>query len=681
MQDFLIAVVVLLLYMAAACGWGRFVLDRLPLDVRPGPAFATTFGFGIWIFVGGLLNALRLAFPLALDSMLVLGLLSALFTGARSLRGTPWLSGVLGRRPGGAPPLDSAPAAAFIGTAALYLALSQMPSRAFNYHDDFCTYLTRPLRMLQTGTLGGNLFDLLGTDSLGSQAFMQSFFVDILGVDYVNGFDTVSCFVLGLCLLHELSRRLEAHWMCALAAGLLFTFIHPQIVNVSSLYSGSLMALAAISSCILFADAITAEDARRSAAGAAIVGLFLAALVSLKMTYAPFAAAFYLVFAGLSIWSTNARRATARAMVQLGLSALVALGPWLWLTMPNYLRALRVPSPRGGEVVQGVGSPGLGLLQRAAIAFSARETFWGGRYLTYSAVASLLLVTGVVSLAGLRSRDPRVRQRAAPLAAACFAAVLTFVLNIQIVDPNLVARYSAPILIAVASAAAILIIRRPWNPPEQGWPARDRSFHPGSAAVLGVAVLIALAFAGDFATRCRRGWQLRTQLSFGFLDDPRSLDAYMTYNESVLRGALAGRVRALQNETEEGEAILATVATPFQFDFARNPVHVLNEGSFFSPWCDLPLRGGPEVARRYLLDRGIRYVMFQTRGFGIRSDGDYAAFARSPFQMYRRQGEANLEYRKILRDLSAASRVVARSAGLVLIDISGRPRPDVATPD
>jgi len=33
--------------------------------------------------------------------------------------------------------------------------------------------------MLQTGTIGGNNFDILGTDSLGGQSFLQAFILAV----------------------------------------------------------------------------------------------------------------------------------------------------------------------------------------------------------------------------------------------------------------------------------------------------------------------------------------------------------------------------------------------------------------------------------------------------------------------------------------------------------------------
>jgi hypothetical protein len=66
------------IYSSALFGWG-YLLAYLFRITWPFP-FTICFGMAVWIFLGGILNMLEIAYPLALDSITLLGLgFSALF--------------------------------------------------------------------------------------------------------------------------------------------------------------------------------------------------------------------------------------------------------------------------------------------------------------------------------------------------------------------------------------------------------------------------------------------------------------------------------------------------------------------------------------------------------------------------------------------------------------------------
>jgi len=95
---------------------------------------------------------------------------------------------------------------------ALCAAVLLLPSEVFNHGDDFHTYTPRVMRMLQTGSLGGDAFGHFGLDSLGSQSFFHGFFMSGDSIKLLNGFNAVTCFALCLLLVGELSLRWRLPW-------------------------------------------------------------------------------------------------------------------------------------------------------------------------------------------------------------------------------------------------------------------------------------------------------------------------------------------------------------------------------------------------------------------------------------------------------------------------------------
>src|SRR5262249_22102300 len=90
--------------------------------------------------------------------------------------------------------------------------LTLMPTTLFNAGDDFHTYVPRVMRMVQTGSVGGNAFDASGLDSLGSQSFFHGFFLRGMSIEWLNGFDAVACFTMLLLLAAEVSMRWRLPW-------------------------------------------------------------------------------------------------------------------------------------------------------------------------------------------------------------------------------------------------------------------------------------------------------------------------------------------------------------------------------------------------------------------------------------------------------------------------------------
>jgi len=678
MRNFLVSLLAILIYLTAAYGWGRLATNRLYLNNRPGWAFTVVFGLGIWIFIGGILNAARLAYPLALDMILGLGVGFAVVFAYPSLsknRITSYFHDLRSRLSSAShfreiflPHLLPVAIIVFIF---LFLVLTQMPASAFNFHDDFHTYMPRPIRMLQTGGLGGNPFDVLGVDSMGGQAFLQSFFVNHLPVSFINAFDLIACFVLCLFFLREIWLRQKKHWIFLLASLVTFVVINPMYVNISSLYSGSLMVLATIYSFMMLSDLMRSVDYKQMLTGILFVSLFLTSLVSLKLTFVFFAAMYFVVYFGLSLLFCENR---SRMFRTIGLAVLVMvflISPWVLLSLPNYLSALHLALD--GQALPITGDREGIFLSNVVTVFSLNESFWGGNYLSYSLIALLLVVAGSVSLIQLIKSQDRLQQpRLMTVSAACVAAVVSYFVNLYLLDPDTAIRYSIPILIPVASVTLLLVSQAGLSPqsPSLRNSMRLGNVNAGSIAVLATAVLISSLFSYELVNRIKHAYQQRTQVSLPIYSPIYKW--YFQYNEAALGKPAADWVYTLQHKIEEGRTIFAMISVPIHFDYARNPIFIYSEGGILNPWLALPLNDHPEASRKYLSDSGIQYVIFEYQGVGMKQDSQLLSYLHSPYWMIRDIGERSIKFRSILRYLAENSLLIYRDSRVVIFDINQR---------
>src|SRR5206468_1640844 len=174
--------------------------------------------------------------------------------------------------------------------------LTLMPTTLFNAGDDFHTYAPRVVRMVQTGSVGGNAFDASGLDSLGSQSFFHGFFLFESSIELLNGFDAVACFTLLLLLVAEVSLRWRLPWYVGTMAVICVLAINPQYVNISPLYSGALLVAGLIACGAMLGTALSTGRSRPAFRAEVTLALIASTLATLKVTLAFFTLLYLLCF-------------------------------------------------------------------------------------------------------------------------------------------------------------------------------------------------------------------------------------------------------------------------------------------------------------------------------------------------------------------------------------------------
>jgi hypothetical protein len=626
---FLVAAVAL-----AAYGWGRPVVRWAYGDVHPYPAFSVAVGVSLLTALGGLLNLFHIAYAPLLGATLLAGFVFAIATIRRHRV----------ERSGAPDSLDRGEWVVRVALLALavFFAATLIPSQAFNFHDDFHTYFARPLRMLVTGSLGGDEFELLGVDSLGAQSYWHGVFIFAADPSWLNGFDAVFSFLLAGFLLIDLRRRLEASSAYLIAAALVYVAINPQTVNISALFSGVAIMLG-----IAFAAVQLGSGGARRALP---LGLLLATLAALKTTFIAFAGVFVVVYFCLWLWrdGTQALKTAAGTAV----IASLALLPWLAIHARHYFDTLE-----SLPVNEGAAAPGL--LKGWLALLSTDPLVYGGRAVYYGAVIALL---GVGLAVTLRAYRPHGDKPADPLfvtvAAMCAGALGMFSATLGVMDPLTALRYACPALIAVLPLLLLSVSRLP------GAPFAVGGIGAGVWASGAIAVLVGGMFADTLGGRIARAYMSHTTASF-----PVS-PQYLRYNNLALGDAGRLRTRLAQEQVPAGKPLLAWVSTPFQLDFARNSVFIASEPGWMNRWLDLPIGAAPETLRAYFLARGVRHLLWEHTGGGMPDSQRYSNFSASPFPIYRRLAQVNRYMQDAWQKLAQSSQLLYDAHGIAVIDLA-----------
>jgi hypothetical protein len=400
-------------------GWGWAFRRSLGLESATLPATIAQ-GMAAVVFVGGILNLLRLAYPAALAAVAGIGVLLAI--GALQ-------QGVSVERP----PI----AIALLIAAVLILTIAtQLPPSIYNFHDDFQKYFAYPVRMVETGTVFGSPLSAMGLQTLGAQAFLDGFVVAFFPIAYINGVDAVFGLFLCLILAAQVTPSRITSAVCVLSVFL----INPQYVNISTLYCGSALIMAMVMESL--------QDA-----GPATLGLLYAALIAMKPIFAVFIAIHVLAIAAAS----GGIRAGVRWALRTGMAAAIFLSPWALVQTPNYLAGFHSHHPATPAPAD-LDSDIFGLLSLGPLEY-------GSTPLNYTLLVLAIAICGLICW--------RIKPAAPKMLACCAAGVVTFFVFIYVLGPMNYGyehglRYYTTVAIGLAPVVfgftALSVGRRVWLP-------------------------------------------------------------------------------------------------------------------------------------------------------------------------------------------------------------------------
>jgi hypothetical protein len=515
-------------------GWGWAFRRVVGLEQGTWPATAA-LGMGVVVFLGGILNLVRLAHPWALALIAAAGILLSLVSLAA-------VRDVRFERP---PLLISLLIAAIV----IFTISTQLPPNVYNFRDDYQKYFAYPVRMLETGTVFGSPLSAMGVQTLGAMPFLDGFVIAFLPIVYVNGVDAVFGLFLCLILASQFTQGRRDLLAMTVVCVLSVIVIDPQYVNISTLYCGSALIMAMV--------ALPMETAAPSAAA---LGLLYAALIAMKPTFAVFVAIHLLAIA----FSTGIRQA-----IRIGVASAIFLSPWVLLHAPHYLAGLHAHIPAPTPL------PGKTEVDEINL-FSFEASEYGAPPICYTALIASIGVCGFLCFRAARTTSLKIVE-------CCASGVVTFFTFIYIFGPLHAGyehsmRYFTPIAIALAPAAF-------------GWTAYYASTNQLRSRAwriwlpLMVAIVPMEFFAPSLGTRIQWAAASHSVSSYDWLalDKP-----YVDYSQQVLYGTEKQAVKALQERIPAGEPVLAWLNAPFYLDYKRNRIIDIDPAGVGNPWAVVP---------------------------------------------------------------------------------------------
>ncbi|MBI5771650.1 MAG: hypothetical protein HZA93_28015 [Verrucomicrobia bacterium] len=585
---------IIIALVAAGClaGWGRVAASFTGAALSPWP-LRLAVGIATVIFVGGCLNAFRVAVPLAIDLIVVAGVVLA-------------LAGVWRERSKAMPKRSwsAAGKGMAVVVAGLVVALFLTPQQTFNWQDDFERYFSYPVRMLATGTLGGNPLGYIGVDTLGGQAFLQALVVRYLPLEYLGSAETAVALLL--CLLLAVDGT--AGWRGAVvtvAAQATLLVIDPQIANVSSVFTTAVLVMAA---CFLGRTLFEPTVGRWSLL---LPGLVYAGLIALKTINVIFVAGHLgaLVIVGL-VNGRSARELVGKIAGIAGWTGF-ALLPWWVVHAPTYLAAIGVRH----EV------PAADVVREPFGLFSLTSSVYGVPPILFTVVA----LGGLAVVSAWQIGVWRKRESAEPAVlagiAAGGAALVAYVGLVAVLAPLIFGqvasiRYCSPMLIGAVPAMVVLL-----GAVETRGPMRH---HGAMAGALALTALVA------FLPSAKRRWeQIVGRGSLLVFADLAGSDYYAAYNDWVLRGKVRQFHETMQALVPAGEPIVVWTTAPFWLNFARNPIYNTSQHGL-----GLPRKTWPQA----------RYVIWQYRGAAVFKREQYVEWLRAPGASDRISAARALEF-------------------------------------
>ena len=496
MSQKLYQLIVVGLFLFSAFGWGRLMRRFVDRRIFLFHSLTAILGLALLGLLGGILNLLHLVGTPAWLGLFAIGLVSA---SRYLLRQRPWQRHSF---PRASIPLWVAPG---LAVAAAWLLL---PGSVFNLADDFHTYVTRAMRMAQTGSIAGSAFDSLGLDSLGSPSFFHCFFLLASGVEALNGFDAVACFALCLLLIAELSLRWRMSWWLGLSAMLGLVSINPQYVNISPLYAGAAGILALMVCGTLAGRSLIGNRCLSWSKLAVPMGLLGAWLITMKVTLAFFVAIYLALLLLILLVASVNRLAILKTAAASGVVLFAGVLPWALLPAPAILQARQAGGSLIATAPLALKYPSV-TARDTSLLFDPIALLYGDTPVFYLAVCGVAFAIGVAGLVHwLRKRSEKRLCGMAAVAAAGIAMLALLFFNSHVFPIAMAIRYSCPVVIGGTFFVVLGFIRSRTRP---GTSSRARL----SEGLTMACVLLIVAFNETFLERLDMARQNRTLLAYG----------------------------------------------------------------------------------------------------------------------------------------------------------------------
>jgi len=619
-----------ILFGCSMYGWGHiFFLKKLSNYILT----HVVIGMGITLFIGGILNNFNLANDIAIKIIFYLGIIIFLI---KIIQSRHLLKNIKLFKN-----LKKDYYILILPIILLVVSIfSSINPDAYNYHDDFQKYFVHPIKMLETGSVFGGTLNAIGQQTLGGQAFFQSFFLSFIGLDAINVFDSVFCLTLSVFLLLELVLKEKKPIFGALIACLV-VLIHPQYVNISSVYSVVLFILASI---ILSLELLRNHSNVNSFYLKYVLALsfLFSSLVVLKTNNALFPLIYFSIFILFLFVFREFSKSMFNIILFTPFLSLILIIPWSIFSFN-----LLIDSAQSTNQTLNIKVPPLQIEPYFKNLFSNDLLFYGGSQLGYTSLTIFGLLLIILTIFTLK-RDIKERQQLNKenlflSFASIFSGIIIYffliLLGAKYAPITHLTRYSIPFIIATIPIGLFFLFL-----------SISKDFLYSKSVFYIVIILIFINFFPHYLKRITQSYECGSQLSFTTFACSNN---YIDYNNHTLKEEKKIFIQKLQKNIPEKKTIMAWINTPFYLDFKRNEIIDISIGGFDNPWTKFP---------------SAEYMIWEYNGFATRSIKDLQIYVNSNFLIDKRIAIRTLEHIKKINQLYKNGKIkIITDDGSVLI--------------
>jgi len=659
LRSLIVTCLLLFVYIPALFGWGHIISKRLRIS-WPFPLI-TCLGLSVWIFLGGILNLLGIAYPIVLDCIVLFGLgycVLVIFRSFQSVNYSEYLKHYCSKER----LIHYLPSVIVILIACIFVAHTLASPKVFNVHDDLQKYLYYPIRMLATGTLRGSPLSLLGFETIGGQPFLHGFIAAHWPTSYINTVDAVFAFILCLMCIISATNCLKLSCWFTLIAVLFPILIPPQHVNISSIYTSSALLL------LLFlgplCDSNRSEKTILKSSNAVWMGLVYAGLVALKIVNLLFVAIHFFLLAGGLIYLFSWKN-TKKWTFNLIKYSILFISPWILLYYSNGIAWLsKLIYPKNELLILGYNQSSFHL--KNIFSIKPLTYAFGATYAHYTIVIILIGFYWATYL--LTNKQTKNDQKLITFIACAGILIVylvtTLILSYMLLDYNRALRYICPFIIAAVPSTIILTTA---NSADFFRLNRDRSSLSLLFILVLLSVVVLASFYGPFSRLVNQVYVHNTILSFR---NNLAIDrTYINYTQYVLSGVALEEIRQAQKSIPENEPFIASTALTIHLDYQRNKIINIDYAGLSNPWVDFPFGKEPAEGVRFFSGLGARYILLEYRSFSVRSEKELKFNMTSPHLRTRIIATKEYLFSLMLKEIAKNSKILYDNGSIVVMKL------------
>lgn len=628
---FLWGIVVLIAFV----GYGRFINAVLSPQNKFDLGMQAAFGLALSVVIGGFLNFVGVISVFSIQTLIFIGILLFLIFWIKNCR--EW-------------PLLARKALAFFQKNKIFiiaatfvfiiiLARYCFSVAFFSFHvaDDQLGYMTFPVKMVQTGSLGIDPFSERRTESsLGGQYFLHAIILAPTSLKNLHLTDSGLGYLIFTLLLIGFLRKKKINRWLSLIMVLLIAIVVSPVANITACYTAAAIFF------LFFRLSYPIDEFKNNSTlfNALAVALSLSALCALKSTFISVAVILFFGHYFIYYRRLGSYKAVLKEFVAAALIIIIFLLPWMLSMLES-----------SGTLLYPIFGRGYQAMSHGVFTHALQFDFYSLLRLFFEFFAGLTTLVPLVALGAVAY--VLVAGEEKKFFWLVFLSSLVGVLIIVfLIGGYSLYYYSFPYLLPSIMFAIVLLFGRGLY---------FSRFPNLNSRIIGLVFVTFLL--GSFLQKDL----MQIQEIKGGLNIERGRMKIGLMNSDLVNEKELKQYSDLQKSVPVGATIIARLDRNFLFDFNRNRIYINDAPGDAGLPPGLPLKNGSEAMADYFLAHNIRYVAYSN----VFNGASLAGMLRPHVNpLLRAQAENSFAFQNYLIELSKTRKIIYDDGKNLVLDVS-----------